>query len=85
MAKEMFKVCAKFVGIDEFKEKTFARFTVVGTGSVVHIPIDRIKGDLNNGAFYLIDVVPRNYEGENYLAFNLRCELTLPRYAEPIA
>lgn len=79
MAKETFKVCAKYVGTVQYNEKDFARFTVVGTGSFIHIPIDHIKIEMRIGSFYLVDVYPRHYEDENYLSFNLRCELSFPR------
>lgn len=86
MSKTAFQVCAQYRGTVTFNQKDYARFTVVGTGTLIHIPMERAHEHiLTNGAFYLIDVYPRSTDTENYLSFNLRCELTLPKYAEPLA
>lgn len=85
MAKETFKVCARYTGPVEFKDKHFDRFTVVGTGTLVHIPIEHTDVEMVLGGFYLIDVYPRHYENENYLSFKVRCRLTLPKSAESMA
>lgn len=86
MAKTAFQVCAQYKGNVTFNQKEYARFTVVGTGTLIHIPIERAREHtLSNGAFYLVEVYPRSTDTENYLSFNLRCELTLPKYGESLA
>lgn len=85
MAKEVFKVCARYTGTINFTDKSYYRFVVVGTGTFVHISIDKTEVKPEVGHFYLIDVMPYHNDVEKWLGFTLRSELTLPKYAESIA
>lgn len=83
MANQIFKVCARYTHTSVYNDKLYAQFAVVGTGTLINIPI--VGEDYVVGAFYLIDVYPRHYNDENYLSFRVRCELTLPKIGESLA